>query len=372
MSIVEQQREIIRNSIPNYEDREITKEFVQEMFEAIDKHILSGFVRHMLKETNSTISFDVSRKTKTAGTCSGKGCDYKITISKKLFSNLFNDGESSLLNNGLKCETRSDCMMLTMEHEMVHLILFMMKMTTEYHGRVFQCIVKELFGHTQYRHSMLHGDATDLLDRIDVIPYMVALTSKGEKGLVVKLNPKRVKIFIDGNLWNMPYSMLRKYKYSNDEQEKLMDEYEKYTKKNKKQSIDDQYTKKYNDMYAFTKDNVVVGDVLKTETGRIGVVVKVNPKKVIIDSQGDLWNVPYENLSSLSMMDNKPPEFVIRSAIKEFEKRDNPDKKGLKKGMRVKTSKGLGTIKRINPKTATVVLDDTSEWRISYSRLSKI
>ena len=215
-------------SIKNFETRDITTNFLEELFEAIDKYYFGGELEERLKERESILEFKVSQGTRVAGVCKmdNKRCNYTISISKKLFDGLFKNGEKSLLNNGLKCYSKNKCVLTTMEHEIGHLIMFLYDLYDDHHGRVFQCVVKDLFGHTDFRHELTLGDPDERLKREDVRVGMKVKTNRGV-GTVTKLNPKTAKVDIDGKLWNMPYPLLhpvvKKMSIEDEQLEKLLE-----------------------------------------------------------------------------------------------------------------------------------------------------
>lgn len=216
-------------SIKNFETRDITTELLEEIFEAIDKYYFGGELEERLKEKESILTFKVTQGTKVAGVCSmdGKRCNYTISISKKLFDSLFKNDEKSLRNNGLKCYSKNKCVLSTMEHEIVHLIMYLYDLHDEHHGRVFQCVTKELFGHTDFRHELTLGDPDERLKKEDIRVGMEVRTDKHGVGIVTKLNPKTAKVDFSGLLMNYPYAHLKpvvkKVSIENEQLEKLLE-----------------------------------------------------------------------------------------------------------------------------------------------------
>ena len=100
---------------------------LRRLFELYDKNFFRGQIQRKLDETNSTLDFTFSTHTSTAGTCSRKGCKWKINIPIKLFQGLFQNGEKNLLTNGIWCTSKLDCLQLTFEHELIHLLMQLYK-----------------------------------------------------------------------------------------------------------------------------------------------------------------------------------------------------------------------------------------------------
>ncbi len=117
-------------------------------------------------------SMRFSKATSTAGCCSKRVKDgeiyMKISLAKTLFSTLFQDEDKKCeINAGLKCEDQLEAMLITLEHEMIHLILNIFspdeikgkivtgrKTKRKVHGELFKLLAKNLFLHTDFRHNL--------------------------------------------------------------------------------------------------------------------------------------------------------------------------------------------------------------------------
>jgi hypothetical protein len=73
-----------------------------------DRYFFSDRLRHELATRRVRVHFAYSRKcTSIAGSCRGQGtteCEYTLTFSQPVSSNLFRHGETSYLNGGLDCD----------------------------------------------------------------------------------------------------------------------------------------------------------------------------------------------------------------------------------------------------------------------------
>lgn len=102
-----------------------------------------------------------------------KNCDIKIR--KQIFKHgvkLLRKGYT-LKNDGLKCKTILDCVLITFEHEFTHALIFCMCLgiagkkgqkyglwkgktnPATWHSRLFMSILNNSFGHISYRHDMI-------------------------------------------------------------------------------------------------------------------------------------------------------------------------------------------------------------------------
>ena len=104
--------------------------------------------------------------TGTAGECKFTSCDTVFQISKKLISGLFQEGGDKVETNaGVQCYDQLMCMLLTIEHELIHLLFERIVRSdvddSENHGPRFRNFAKSAFGHTSYRHDLGLGLAED-------------------------------------------------------------------------------------------------------------------------------------------------------------------------------------------------------------------
>lgn len=80
---------------------------------------------------------------------------HTIFISRPIFSSLFQDGQSFQSANGLYCRSQLDCLLLTLEHEIVHLLIDLFCDTRKNgHGADFKELVQNIFGHSDVTHSL--------------------------------------------------------------------------------------------------------------------------------------------------------------------------------------------------------------------------
>lgn len=81
--------------------------------------------------------------------------NHTIFISRPIFSSLFQDGRSYQSANGLYCRNQLDCLLLTLEHEMIHLLIDIFCDTRKNgHGDYFIQLVRNIFGHSDVTHSL--------------------------------------------------------------------------------------------------------------------------------------------------------------------------------------------------------------------------
>lgn len=271
---------------PVYNITSLTPDDIKIMTEVYDIMFFDGQIKEFIEKTNTTLLFSVSNANKTAGYCKRKGCIRTISLAWNVFKNIFEKDEKEIhQSNGLRCKNRLECLQLTLEHELVHLLIgmspFVPKMldknNTIYssHGKLFKALVFSYFGHTKVVHSLGH-------DIRDAIP-----KEKLRKGLIIKykdsndiklakiydLNPTRAKIqTLQNIIFIIPYKNI--VGISN------------------KQKEDD---KKFAKM--LSKKDFKVGQMakFKGKKGSVieGVIQKLNPKKAVIKHLNITYTVPY-------------------------------------------------------------------------------
>ena len=207
---------------PNFTN--FTNDQLEGVFRIIDEVYFVGRLQTIMDSKGSPLTFDTLRSINTAGYCKTSFCSLTkkmlrsiISMSKKVFTDI-PIGETRF-SNGIPCYTRLECLLNVFLHETIHLLGFAscnhLKM---HHGPLFQKIVLNLFGQTDFRHELKRSqDVADRVSRADLkIGDRVKFTDrKGNihRGTISKLNPRMAKVvtkqfnFPTGT-YSVPYSML--------------------------------------------------------------------------------------------------------------------------------------------------------------------
>lgn len=144
----------------------ITKNIVKKCFEEIDKLLFNSAITLKIKQEQFNLEFKTSKKYKNiAGTFSSKNKELIFTFSENILNNLFIDDVSHVNISGITCQSLEETIVILMEHEITHMILFLMKnhknnIGTEKSGHTvtFKKFVLNLFGHTKVTHKLNLGD----------------------------------------------------------------------------------------------------------------------------------------------------------------------------------------------------------------------
>jgi hypothetical protein len=156
----EQIREI-RNKIYNefyiFKDNVINmvEKDIENLFYKYDDLCFQGEIFKYMKAEGYTIKFKIEGEHTftTEGICSIKTCHYVITIPIHHFKNV-KKGEITIVA-GHSCKDQLDCLLRVIEHELVHLIIFIFcrdGYITDQHGPLFMNTANDLFKHTDHRH----------------------------------------------------------------------------------------------------------------------------------------------------------------------------------------------------------------------------
>lgn len=283
---------------PNF--HKLTDKHVKETFNIIDEVYFDNFISKYMKQNNINLGLKSSHKlTCTAGQCkwitehhTGK-TNYSLVISAAIIEKVFSKNEKSLKINGLHCLDRLECYISIFEHEITHLLIQLFcpeeGVGTGGHTKTFRHIVNNMYGHTEYKHDLLSGDAVTVennikyfKDNIEIGDTIVAqYKDKTFTGEVLKLGGKSVTIHdnVSNKRYNISYGIISKL-IKNPESKMKQDKTKEPTS-----NLD---------------HNLKIGSKVQVKIrGRVedGTIIKINPTKVKIQlDNGEKWNVPYSLL----------------------------------------------------------------------------
>jgi hypothetical protein len=190
---------------------------LEHLFELYDAEFFAGaFGRKMAAEGHKLEMVPSNMLSKTAGRCTydptrrKHRCIYTIEISRKVLRDAFRAQGMEYPVGGLVCRSRLECMQLTLEHEMVHLLMYMWQRCNDPvkrrtsrtvvdglvlggHGRTFKRLVLHMFGHTAIRHGIFSsasvGPGTGSVHAGLTVGMSVVVQGKTYK--VARCNPKK-------------------------------------------------------------------------------------------------------------------------------------------------------------------------------------
>lgn len=204
----------------------ITAAMMESIFDAYDAALFGGRIRRHLKETHSTITFKPNaRLTAAAGRCGKAGCHYMMETSTKIFQSLDVSDAKKQRTAGIECTSRLECMLITFEHELIHL-LFVTGLASpqDNHGHYFKQAAQTMFAHTSIRHDLLIDERQEKIGKIDLaktkadfrVGQLVTFGKPVKSGEITKLNPKNAMVLVKDSLqpyaphktYNVPYPII--------------------------------------------------------------------------------------------------------------------------------------------------------------------
>jgi hypothetical protein len=129
------------------------------LFSLIDNEYFDSYLQDYIEDEKINLVVRFGKSEKTGGSCEiNPPCKVDVMISRPIFLNVYIGGEDPV-NAGISCRDGITCLMITLEHEMVHLILnlfFGDEIEQEGpHGPLFKKTVYDVFGHTKTYHELL-------------------------------------------------------------------------------------------------------------------------------------------------------------------------------------------------------------------------
>ncbi len=150
---VEQEFKSFLDQHLNHENAILSYPVLNQLLFLYDLHF---FDKYLLK--NTVISLDVSRRmTRAAGlTRHHKHTnEFDLVFSVPLLLHTFNENKGKAFEvNGLACNNPMQALMRVMEHELVHILEFVLKGNSSCSKSDFRVIAYRLFAHTQTRHAI--------------------------------------------------------------------------------------------------------------------------------------------------------------------------------------------------------------------------
>lgn len=125
------------------------------LFGLYDLYFFNRFFHNNYKEK---ISFRLSRRmTRAAGGIAYRKHDgtYTIALSTTLVSQTFHDVKREVTVNGIVCHDRLEATMRVLEHEIIHLLEWVLFGKTSCSKPGFRSLSRNIFGHTDVTHQLV-------------------------------------------------------------------------------------------------------------------------------------------------------------------------------------------------------------------------
>ncbi len=138
---------------------------LQRLFDLYDRYFFDGHINRLIEGIPPLLTFRLSRRmTRAAGhtafrryqTADGEWLDhYEIVVAIDLLFDNFDDNHRTIRMSGEVCKDRLSALQRIMEHEMVHLLEFLVWGKSSCSRERFQGIVRRFFGHRIFTHDLI-------------------------------------------------------------------------------------------------------------------------------------------------------------------------------------------------------------------------
>lgn len=142
---------------------------IGSLFERYDRLFFEHACTRRLEELRAPISFRISgRMTRAGGRTTRSRSpgqtppEFEIAVSSTLLFRTFADVQRPITVAGIACRDRLEAMQRLFEHEMVHLIEFLVWDSSSCAAARFQDLARRLFGHYGVKHALITPRETAL------------------------------------------------------------------------------------------------------------------------------------------------------------------------------------------------------------------
>jgi hypothetical protein len=137
---------------------------LERLFDLYDERFFDGGCRQGLG--TAPLSFRLSKRmTQAAGKATRVQLrdrrtkvvrtEYEIAVSTTLLFQTFHDIDRPIVMSGIECHDRLEALQRILEHELVHLIEFLIWQQSSCSAVRFQSVANRFFGHTEHTHQLI-------------------------------------------------------------------------------------------------------------------------------------------------------------------------------------------------------------------------
>lgn len=150
----ETRREILA-SVPR--NAKISNELLEYLFQSYDETVFGGRIEEYLRKHHEHITLTGnSHMSHISGRTTEDGHRYSMEFSTQIFDNLKVSKNRPQNTGGIECTSEIECLMITFEHELVHVLMILgFAGPNDNHGPSFQRVLKNIFKHKKIQHNLL-------------------------------------------------------------------------------------------------------------------------------------------------------------------------------------------------------------------------
>jgi co-chaperonin GroES (HSP10) len=243
----------------------LSEDIVKRLFMLFDKVYFKNLIQEKLNHNDIDIEFSISNKIKNiAGYVKYHRHKVEIVFSNHIMDKIHTDKFKSIEINGIVCYDIVDVLIVLMEHEITHLVLFIYYYYKDDvrsgHNSQFKDIVWNMYRHTKITHDLLTGDIAKYEKHKDTAnkELQIGMKVKCKKyaGTVINIKPRYILIKMDNRVKVCKFN---EYTITDPKYEPYQAKIEKLKKK-LKIGVEVQYEKYYGPITKIKDDRVYFKD----------------------------------------------------------------------------------------------------------------
>lgn len=198
---------------------------LESLVRLYDEHCFAGWLGELLREaTPAPLELRLSRRMTSVGGATRKRChrarqggrrveydSYEIAVSSVLLFQSFADVDRPIVVSGIECADRLAALQRIVEHELVHLIEFLVWGRSSCARKQFQRIARNVFGHTAASHQLVTQRERALVRHGVRVGDWVEFDADGARhaGFIRRIT-RRATVLVEDRA-GLPYSDGRRY-----------------------------------------------------------------------------------------------------------------------------------------------------------------
>lgn len=138
---------------------------LSQLFRIYDEWIFGGWLVKALRDADiAPVRFRFSRRlTRSAGvtrrmerrTLTGRNVDFEIVIAHEMILHSFDKPGRTITVGGIDCHDPLTALMRVFEHELIHMLEYLLRGRSSCRGKAFHFLAGRIFGHSEFIHTLV-------------------------------------------------------------------------------------------------------------------------------------------------------------------------------------------------------------------------